>query len=352
MSLNFPPADCSVPSSNETQNSDIDGAGNGASNPVGSMAAPDSTLTLTDSYHAHSFPEHKLASLPLASTNYYPRTSSNDHPSYPIYPRLAPNELIDDPYNGTAVPPMQKSTPPVPLSMPHGYAERLFDAGAWLNTGAPRDGVALMKRIAHQLGLQIHMPHALPPVSRVPPKLFPNSSTTHPDPTLASSAQTNDPFPVRLVGEQPQCLTGTLTTHPSTTHPSAPLGEFGGNWASAPLFVTSEMSPHGNSGLQQPPSSSLSFNYGATPAFHPGTSPHSAVPHCEISHVLQPFTRVHDTNPLPSTQRFSASNKVQKPGRCSQCLATNTSQWRRHPDTKLQLCNRCGQKAHGKKRNA
>ncbi|KAJ6493084.1 hypothetical protein C8R45DRAFT_988895 [Mycena sanguinolenta] len=38
--------------------------------------------------------------------------------------------------------------------------------------------------------------------------------------------------------------------------------------------------------------------------------------------------------------------KKSKPGYCVNCYTTETSQWRRHPESKDQLCNYCGQKAY------
>ncbi|KAJ7851325.1 hypothetical protein B0H13DRAFT_47043 [Mycena leptocephala] len=462
---NFSPADFSIPSSIETQNSESDGVGNAASSPThgshfGTIAPPqlsdpthprlsgnyDNPLrnrlhsgtdvrpphrlwppntstplafTLTDSSHALSFLENPLIAPPSASTNDYPETSSYGHLTYPTHRGLAPNEQIDDLYNGTGVPhlqtAMQQSAPVLP-SIAHGFWKRFVDALPWLMTGTERDGVAHIERITHQFGLQNHTAHAPPPVSRVVPQPFQNSSTTHPAPTLPelsgagighsseiprpvgmSSAQMNNPYPVNIAAEQPQRSPGPSTTHPTTTTRS----EFGGNWPSSPLSESSATSPHGNRGLQ-PPSSSPHFNHGVTPTFSCSTSPLSrmlmeptppanitptlpAIPYCEPWHELQPFKREHETNPSPSTQgafgsgapsgayhaaghgqypavpaaantvpmasiKRRASIKIRKPGNCSRCPLTFSSQWRTDPDTGSPLCNACGQKARSKKR--
>jgi hypothetical protein len=51
-----------------------------------------------------------------------------------------------------------------------------------------------------------------------------------------------------------------------------------------------------------------------------------------------------------STAHMASERKTSKQdwksGNCSRCDATRSSQWRRDPETKEQLCNRCGQKAH------
>ncbi|KAJ6554189.1 hypothetical protein B0H19DRAFT_143173 [Mycena capillaripes] len=168
---NFAPADFSILSSNEPQNSEIDGAGNPASSPttvtdsewasnaedvgsrpsggsgvtiappqvpdpthrltgnydnalrdnlhsgtdVGSpfLSTQQNTLTFDDSSPAPSFLESSLTAQPPATPNYYPETSSHGHLSYPAHLRLTPNEArpqIDDLHDGiqhASVPPIQ-----------------------------------------------------------------------------------------------------------------------------------------------------------------------------------------------------------------------------------------------------
>ncbi|KAF7362736.1 hypothetical protein MVEN_00622900 [Mycena venus] len=314
---------------------------------------------LTNSSYGLSLPETLLIVPPPSSTNYHPENYSYDNFSYPIHPRLAPNERIDDLDNGTGVPPLQAAM---------HVGERFLDALPWLTTGTERNGVALINGIAHQLGLHIHIVPALPPVTSAPPQPFPNSPTTHPAPTLPESGeagtgpgaeipmshavQITNPYPAHIAAEQPQRFP------------------------------------------------SLSIAPGATPLFHGGTSHLSrmlveptppskisstlpAISQCGPGHELQSFQREHDTNPSSSIQggapvgpyhpagygqypaiptdaantvpmaskRRRASSGVREPELCSECEVANTPQWRRHPDNNSRLCNSCGQKAHSKKRN-
>ncbi|KAJ6554199.1 hypothetical protein B0H19DRAFT_1152808 [Mycena capillaripes] len=458
MTLDFAPADISISSSYETQTS---GVGNAPSSPImdvdpewasnaedvgarpsdggsGTIAPPqlpDPThprLTgnyasaLRDNLHGGAdtgsldppfLPTQQNTPTPLTFTftdsSRAPYVLTNyGHLSYPIHRRLPPNETRprnDDLHNGTGVPPLQgavQNAPPVLPFIAHGAGERFVDALLWLNTGTKRDGVAFMHRIAHQLGYQISIIPARPPVSWLPPQPIPNSSTIHTAPTLPelggagigyieeiphpvdmSYAPTNNPHPAHTAAEErpapPQRFRSSSTTHPTTTR-----SDFGGhsvsvdfsnahmNLPSFPPSASSTTSPQGNCSLQ-PPFSSPGFNHGATPAFFLATSrlsrmlgePNSParisptlhpIPDCRPGHELQPFTREHDTNPSSSTQgafdtvpskKRRASGKARKPGRCARCTATDSSQWRRDPvHIKVRLCNSCGQKAHKKKR--
>ncbi|KAJ7486293.1 hypothetical protein B0H11DRAFT_1122013 [Mycena galericulata] len=375
--LGIPPADCSTGSSNETQNSAIDGAGDAASRLFGTTAPPQlpgPTLTETFSY------------------DNLPRT---------IRPRLAQNEHIDVTYNGSGVPPRQENAPLVPPSIAHGFEEHFFNGLLQLLYNATgRDGVALIYRIAHQLDL-LHLVHPPPPVPGVPAQPFPNSSTTYPVAALpelyrvgighsaeipclvgVSSAQTNNPYPVRIAAEQPRRFPGhapppasrvlpqpfqnSSTTQPaptlpssaqmnnpyphhiaieqperfpgsSTTHPMTTRWEFGGNWS---LLENSTASFHG-----------------IPPANVSPTSP--AIPQCEPWHELVSVVTQHGTNPSPgaanpvSMALRKARNrpvKELKPGLCSMCGDTGSAQWRTHPNTGEQLCNKCGQRERGKTR--
>ncbi|KAF7362738.1 hypothetical protein MVEN_00623100 [Mycena venus] len=380
--LKFPPADFSIPLSHETQNSEIVGAGNVASSPmhwsdfgtIPPLQLPDPAHPLLtgnygsgprDNLHGATdlrspqplwppMQRNTPTSLPFPLTD-----PSYDHLSYPIHPRLAPNQRINDLDNGTGVPPLQAAM---------HVGERFLDALPWLTTGTERNGVALINGIAHQLGLHIHIVPALPPVTSAPSQPFPNSPTTHSAPTLPESGgagtgpgaeipmshavQITNPYPAHIAAEQPQRFP------------------------------------------------SLSIAPGATPLFHGGTSRLSRMlveptPPSEISstlptisqcgpgHELQSFQREHDTNPSSSIQggapvgpyhpagygqypaiptdaantvpmaskRRRAPSGVREPELCSECEVTNTPQWRRHPDNNSRLCNSCGQKAHSKKRN-
>ncbi|KAK7022558.1 hypothetical protein R3P38DRAFT_1120385 [Favolaschia claudopus] len=56
--------------------------------------------------------------------------------------------------------------------------------------------------------------------------------------------------------------------------------------------------------------------------------------------------RMRDS-PVAAASRDSVENPPSRQARkCSSCGIHKTSQWRRHPYTKISLCNPCGQKAY------
>ncbi|KAF7349405.1 hypothetical protein MSAN_01730400 [Mycena sanguinolenta] len=56
--------------------------------------------------------------------------------------------------------------------------------------------------------------------------------------------------------------------------------------------------------------------------------------------------RASTSPPASRGSKVRNPKKKPKPGRCANCQTTETTQWRRDPDSEDQLCNPCGQKAY------
>ncbi|KAF8196381.1 hypothetical protein K438DRAFT_1760532 [Mycena galopus ATCC 62051] len=200
----------------------------------------------------------------------------------------------------------------------------------------------------------LHEPGLRP--SSFPPEFVPTATQVASPSIAAATVSPTSPTNTEFRSEHASHLQ-TVVAHeqqfslppafPSNAPHSAPASSTvfnnshcGSQHASHPQTVAAVTQPaeHGQQFFPFPPNA---------PRSAPASSMAFTISHCGTEHAshLQTMTAVMQPAGHRQQQNKRLSTKPPKPGKCSQCGANQSTQWRRHPVSNDSLCNKCGQKA-------